>query len=113
MGLVAGRRAVNRAGACAALSIDRVLIAPHVRLLIKGPMSQRIFQQSIVIAAAPEAVYPFFATMTNHTVLHPLITAIRELPPRDDSGTRWYQITDRVGSGRLAFSFSYTAAVRA
>jgi hypothetical protein len=76
-------------------------------------MAQRSFEQSITIAAAPAQVAPFFASYDQHTVLHPLIVAIRPIAARPAApDARWYAITDRMQIGPLRFRFTYIAALR-
>jgi hypothetical protein len=77
-------------------------------------MARASFEQTILIAAAPEAVRAALTTLAEHDRLHPLIVSVQETPSGvapDGSALRRYRIVDHVRLGPLTLRVTYRAEV--
>jgi hypothetical protein len=75
-------------------------------------MSERRFEQTVEIAAAPDVVHAFLLDLHHHRDLHPLIERIEDLPSKPERPTaRRYRITDRLRLGPIAFRIAYVAEI--
>ena len=59
-------------------------------------MAERSFEHDIFIEAAPEVVYNFLASQTNHQKIHPLIVSITPLPDEPDKPDTKYGIAGGI-----------------
>lgn len=82
-------------------------------------MATQAFTVEVHIGCPKERVGRFISDFANYGKIHPLITAIRESPPRPGAlltpadDRRWFRVTDRLPMGPISFSFTYDVAMAA